>query len=124
MMAEIERSDAELFYMENCQSLEGEFLEEKDEKALSPKLQDVISIFRRYRSEPFTLQRIVVKEHSTYAFSTKMHDLHHIFVFNDEGKIVCILSRDDVCTNDDGNVEEFFPLYPVNSPEQYWRHLD
>ena len=111
----------ERYYLKNFQLPEGQLLEESDVKAISDKLQAVISWFRK-RPEPFSLKKVTIQGHDTYAFSTSMHDVDHIFVFDDEGSILNVIERYEVCSEDgDGTVEA---VYAIDCPEQYWRHAE
>jgi hypothetical protein len=119
--AEVWFSEVERYYLQNCQLPEGRLLEESEVKALSYKLLEVISWFRR-RPEPFSLKKITIQGHDTYAFSTSMHDVDHIFVFDDEGHILNVIEWYEVCSKDgDGTVEA---VYAIDCPEQYWRHAE
>lgn len=119
--AEVWLPAVERYYIKNFQLPEGQILEESDVKALSYELQEVISWFRR-RKEPFFLKKVTIQEHNTYAFRTSMHDVAHIFVFDDDGSILNVIERYEACSEDgDGTVEV---VYAIDCPEQYWRHAE
>lgn len=111
----------ERYYIENFHLPEGLLLEESDMKALSYELQEVIAWFRR-REEPFSLKKVTIQGHDTYAFSTTMHDVDHIFVFDDDGYILKAIERYEAYGEDGDDTVEV--VYALDCPEQYWRHAE
>ena len=111
----------ERYYIKNFNLPEGLILEESDVKALSNKLQEVIAWFRR-REEHFSFKKVTIQGHDTYAFSTSMHDVDHIFVFDSDGRILKVIERYEACGKDGDETVE--GISARDCPEQYWRHAE